>query len=256
MNFKGIVKVCAFLAIGFLLDELISLVLYDNYGNRFGSRCCAQNSASKIDAYVQQWSDLKLFSGSVLVTCKDKVVFSKDYDMYQSREGKHFGLPVIWHMDELVPCFANRVHFVDNDMSILILKKTKDGVYVESMSSDIAAIMLGKPYGMPQDLVKSIVLSDQELDEYRGRFMWPTSKNPLFTEITKEDSKLWMQTGNEPKYELISAAKDRFFLKNSPTFRFAFQRDSAGSIISFVQCGFADTDEMLARNKPLMKVKA
>ena len=115
-----------------------------------------------------------------------------------------------------------------------VLRVPAEGVYVAVLSNlaaaepDIellarkaAAIAMGAPLVNPP----AVALTPEQLEPFVGRYVTPSGTRLT---VTREGSRLFVQSGGGGKAEILPAGNDVFFVRDAFR-RFTFQRDAAGT---------------------------
>jgi len=117
-----------------------------------------------------------------------------------------------------------------------VLRIPSEGVYVAVLSNlaaaepdpgrlarKAAAIAIGKPLVNPA----AIALTAEQLEVYVGRYVSPSGTRHA---VTREGARLFVQSGDGDKTEIVPAGNDVFFVRDAFT-RFTFRRDTAGKYV-------------------------
>lgn len=99
------------------------------------------------------------------------------------------------------------MRFPNEDTTIIVLNNYGQS-NVTGISNDLAKMLFGAPYEVPQEL-KEITLKPELLDQYTGTFEFLPGIN---VEITKEADMLYLQATGEGKVKLRPASEDTFFV--------------------------------------------
>jgi D-alanyl-D-alanine carboxypeptidase len=166
----------------------------------------------KADSLAKIFTPFKLASGA-----------STGYG-YGWQIGQYEGRPVQEHGGG-IPGFRSHV-----------LRIPSEGVYVavlsnlaapepdpEALARKAAAIAIGKPLVNPA----AIPLAAGQLDAYAGRYA-DVARNRY--SVTRDGTRLFVQTEGGTKTEIFLAGNDVFFVKDAFT-RFTFQRDASGKYV-------------------------
>jgi CubicO group peptidase (beta-lactamase class C family) len=94
-----------------------------------------------------------------------------------------------------------------------------------------ASLLLGRPLPQPPQVTRPTVveLPAAALEELVGRYpLQPT----FVLDITREDTRLYVQATGQPRVRLVATAADRFIAPSVPGAELRFQRDPAGRVIA------------------------
>lgn len=143
----------------------------------------------------------------------------------------------VWHNGGYRDCTAMFTRFIDDDLCIIVL--TNFEIFsigrraVESIATDLAAIVLGKPYQLSQEtsVIKSVIKLDPALyDSYVGQY--ELSKNFTIT-IIKDGEHLFIQLTGQQAFELFAESETEFFLKIVDA-QVTFVKDAHGVITQLI----------------------
>jgi CubicO group peptidase (beta-lactamase class C family) len=97
------------------------------------------------------------------------------------------------------------------------------------IGSDLAAIVFGAPYKIPQER-KAIAVASSTLDKYVGQYHLPNT----VIAITNENGKLMWQANGQPKVELSADSETDFFAKSFDV-QVRFIKDGQGRVTGLVR---------------------
>lgn len=119
---------------------------------------------------------------------------------------------------------ANITRFLNDDVCIIILSNLEQ-TQVGKMSIDLAAIIFGEKYSIPE--MKSVVTVDLTiLNDYVG--IYELSPSFSFT-ISREDTQLFCQATGQDKFEIYPESETKFFIKDVDA-QISFVRDENNSV--------------------------
>jgi hypothetical protein len=161
-----------------------------------GSFCLcahAQDIAPKVDEYMNATARAHRFSGTILLARDGRPVFSRGYGM------------------------ANFELF--------------DNMPVETIGQDLAAIMFGEKYELPQER-RAVQVDSRIYDSYAGQYALVLAPTVIVT-ITNEDGKLTATAPGQPKTELTPSSETEFFVPGVNA-QLKFTKDEKGQVAGLV----------------------
>jgi len=103
---------------------------------------------------------------------------------------------------------TNITRYLDDQVCIIVLANF-DHAPVGTIGKDLAAIVFGEEYEIPQEHV-AVEIDPRILDDYVGEY----ELEPGFViTFTKENNKLMTQATGQPKFEVYPESETKFFLK-------------------------------------------
>ncbi len=119
-----------------------------------------------------------------------------------------FNRKMVGHNGETEGFYSNITRFINDDVCIIVLSNI-DGAPAGQMGVDLAAILFGEPYTIPE--VREIAEVDPDiLNNYVGKY----ELNPNFhCVITKENTQLYCQPTGQDQLEIYPESETVFFLK-------------------------------------------
>ncbi len=120
---------------------------------------------------------------------------------------------------------SNFVRFPDDKVLIVVLSN-RDGVPVDSISKDLAAIVFGEKYELPK--ARTVVkLDPAKYRHYVGTYRVTAD---IALTVTNEGDRFFAKlSGNDEKFELFPESETEFFSETPPV-DLVFARDSQGDI--------------------------
>jgi CubicO group peptidase (beta-lactamase class C family) len=125
---------------------------------------------------------------------------------------------------------CNISRYVNDDVCVIVLSNIEHAP-VGQMAKDLAAIVFGEKYELPQERV-AIQVDPNIYDAYVGEYQVDTT---LILNITKEDNRLFAQaigTG-QPTFEIFPESETKFFLKVVDA-QITFVKDEKGTITELI----------------------
>ena len=123
---------------------------------------------------------------------------------------------------------ANISRYVDDDVCIIVLSNFEYAP-VGEISKDLAAIVFGEKYELPQE--RKVVEVDPKIyDAYVGQYQLDTN---FVISITKEDNRLFAQATGQPKFEIFSESEVKFFLKVVDA-QITFVKNDKGEVMELI----------------------
>jgi hypothetical protein len=115
--------------------------------------------------------------------------------------------------------FRTRAIRIPEERVFVAVLSNNGGVNPELLAFKIAALVVGQPYENPTP----VVLQPDVLTLYEGVYEVHDSEE---IHITREDSQLFFQYGENPRVELVPLAHNEFFFKDTPLDHLLFVRDA------------------------------
>jgi len=129
--------------------------------------------------------------------------------------------------------FSSYIARYPEDRVTVIVLTNHEEVSSSNVARDLAAIVFGEPYQLPQEQ-KTIALKPDVLDSYVGQYRLP---NTVLI-ITNEGGKLMLvqQAAPESKRELLAKSETDFFLKGAEL-QIRFVKDEKGQVTHLMILG-------------------
>jgi Domain of unknown function (DUF3471) len=141
---------------------------------------------------------------------------------------KLFNRPYMWHNGSIDGFRSYIGRCIDNHMCIIILSNY-GFTPVENIASDLAAIVLEKPYEFPKERV-AIFVDPVLYDAYVGHY----ELTPEFSiTITKENNHLFAQATGQEKFEIFPESETKFFYKIVDA-QISFIKDKNGKVSQLI----------------------
>ncbi len=123
---------------------------------------------------------------------------------------------------------TNITRFPDDDVCIIILSNLENAL-VTKISEDVAAIIFGKAYKLPQKEISTDEVA-KNYPEYVGTYQL---KADLPAEITIEGNQLFCRAKGQVKFQLHPESETTFFPREFEA-KFVFVRDTNGKVIELI----------------------
>lgn len=206
------------------LDNTLVKAAYRNIENAHASGALYSTAE---DLY--RW-DRALYTEKILSKASLEQMFSPYTENYGYGWGivDLFGRKMVAHNGDTEGFKSNISRFPNDDICIIILSN-QEQAQVGRMSVDLAAMLFGEEYTMP-DVKKSIAVASDILDDYVG--MYELQPN-FFLTISREDNQMYVQASGQSKLEMYAESKADFFLKEVEV-NISFIRDEKGAVNSLL----------------------
>ncbi|HSK71820.1 MAG TPA: serine hydrolase [Pyrinomonadaceae bacterium] len=139
--------------------------------------------------------------------------------------GKRFDRQIIAHGGNIFG-FATQIARYPADRLTVIVLSNVEGAPAGRIANDLAAIVFGAPYEIPQER-KEIAVEPKILEKYVGEYQIKQPK--IVIVITLENGKLLAQVAGQSKIALSAEAEDRFFSKDV-NLLITFVKDAQGKV--------------------------
>ncbi len=138
---------------------------------------------------------------------------------------KKFDRTVISHGGGIYGFVTQISRFPDDRVTVIVLSNLQAAA-PGRMANDLAAIVFGAPYEIPQEH-KEIALDPKVMEKYVGQYEVAPG---VVVAFTIENGKLTGQLGDQPKFGLIAETENRFFAKDKNAL-ITFNKDASGQVI-------------------------
>lgn len=151
-----------------------------------------------------------------------------------------FGKKRVSHSGNVAGFKSNINRIPEDDVCVIVLSNSSSS-QVGPMTMTLLSILYDRPYQLPVEK-KFIKLSNDILKQYTGTYHF----NPQLSMIvTLENDKLYLQPGNQPKFEILAENETSFFLKDFDM-QFEFKKNNSTGIFDILH---------FTRNKQSMQGK-
>jgi CubicO group peptidase (beta-lactamase class C family) len=120
---------------------------------------------------------------------------------------------------------TNLMRFLDDRILIAVLSNL-ESPYISAINQDLAAIVLGKPYSLPQSR-QAITLDPQIYESYAGEYSFVDDNRTITIAVRREGDRLIAQIAGDPAFELLPLSELEFFVEAFDD-RFTFGVDPRG----------------------------
>lgn len=121
--------------------------------------------------------------------------------------------------------FASHIKRLPDDRTTIIVLSNNQMTDAQTIATDLAAIVFGKPYRIPRI---AITVSLLILEQYAGTYEMSAMET---VKVTLEAGKLFAQGTGQGKSRIFPLSETRFFIKNSPV-EITFEKDAAGRVVT------------------------
>lgn len=151
-----------------------------------------------------------------------------------------FGKKRVSHSGNVTGFKSNINRIPEDDVCVIVLSNSSSS-QVGPLTMILMSILYDKPYQLPV-VKKFIRLSAETLKQYTGTYQF----SPQLTMIVSlENDKLFVQPGNQPKFEILAENETSFFLKDFDM-QFEFRKNTSTGVFDNLN---------FTRNKQLMQGK-
>lgn len=107
-----------------------------------------------------------------------------------------------------------------------------DSAHSGEVADNLVALLLDKPLRRPKAKA-SIQLEASRLEALVGRYAF--AENPaIITTVTASGGRLFLQTADRPKLEVLPESETNFYLKEMPAIQVTFWKDASGKVSGLV----------------------
>lgn len=107
-----------------------------------------------------------------------------------------------------------------------------DSAQAGAVADNLVALLLDKPLRQAQAMT-SLKLEASQLEALMGRYAF--AENPaIITTVTASGGRLFLQTADQPKLEVLPESETNFCLKDFPAIRVTFRKDASGKVSGLV----------------------
>lgn len=139
-----------------------------------------------------------------------------------------YGKRVVTHGGGIHGFTSDFMRIPADDICIILLSNTSSPA-LHNIAKNIAAVLYGKPYEIPQER-KAITLTEEKMKQYVGEY---TINEKLQLSITLKDSQLIASPTGQPSAVLHAEKEDHFFVK-APEVQLRFTRNEKQAIDGFI----------------------
>ena len=178
---------------------------------------------------LYKW-DRTLYSEELISNDSKEEMFTVYKDNYGYGWGivNLFNHKMIGHSGEIDGYISSISRFVNDDICIIILSNFEQAP-IGTITSDLAAIMFGEKYDIPED-IKTVKLSNTILNSYVGEY----ELQPGFVfSISFNDDKLFCQATVQPKLELTPISESEFMVKEANA-KISFEKNTNQEIVKLI----------------------
>ena len=134
------------------------------------------------------------------------------------------------HSGEINGFISLLARFPNERATVIVLSNLND-VPIEMITRDLAAMMFGERYELPQER-RAVSVDPRIYDLYAGRYALELAPNIVVT-ITNEGGRLMATVPGQPKIELTPASETEFFVPGVNA-QIRFTRDDRGRVTGIV----------------------
>lgn len=156
-----------------------------------------------------------------------------------AKENYGFGIAVVEQFGQKELAHDGRVNgfvasmrwFPDADIFVAAFANT-DSAHSGEVADNLVALLLDQPLRRPKERT-TIKLEASQLEPLVGRYEFV--KNPaIITTVTASGGRLFIQTADQPKLEVLPESETNFFLKEMPAIQVTFWKDTSGKVSRLV----------------------
>jgi CubicO group peptidase (beta-lactamase class C family) len=107
-----------------------------------------------------------------------------------------------------------------------------DSAPAGEVADNLVALLLHKPLRRPKEET-SIKLEASQLEPLVGRYAF-AENTAIITTVTASGGRLFLQTGDQPKLEVLPESQTNFCLKELPAIQVTFYKDASGKVSGLV----------------------
>lgn len=193
-----------------------------NIHNRFGA-----GSLHSTTEDIFRWLRSFYTPGSILSPDASQAMIENDYGMVRAELHDR---TVVGHGGRAVGFISYTLYFPDEDVTVIFLSNY-DRTPMASLPSDLAAIVFGEPYSVPEEIHRVAVPATVEtLSEYTGIYALEWESSWTFTVFVEGDMLFYTSSFPVETAELFYEGDDTFFVTPRSADSFIFTRDNDGNV--------------------------
>jgi CubicO group peptidase (beta-lactamase class C family) len=135
---------------------------------------------------------------------------------------------LVWHDGGVEGFTAGFYRFVD-DQACVILLSNFEHAWGREIGRALAAILLDQPYSIPEGR-PAAAIERSVLPDYEGAYRFSSD---FVVSVTREEGRLFFRATRQPRFEILPAARDQFFMNSSPA-ELSFTRGRTGEITHLI----------------------
>jgi CubicO group peptidase (beta-lactamase class C family) len=166
---------------------------------------------------LYKW-DQTLYTDAVLSQSSRQLMFAPAVEMGEEGGNAHYGYG--WVIDHVYECnrvghggridgFTTSIARYPNEQVVIIVLSNLETAPVASISNDLAAILFGKEYKLPQKR-QAIALNPAIYETYEGDYELAPG---IILSVTAESQRIFVQLTGQERIELFPESATQFFVK-------------------------------------------
>ncbi len=178
--------------------------------------------------WYQCWREHKLVSPD---SWKAMITPAKEYYGFGIVAVEQFGQQELAHDGRCNGFTSSMRWFPSADIFVAVFANS-DSAHSGEVADNLAALLLDKPLRRPKETT-GIKLEASQLEPLAGRYEFV--ENPaIITAVTASGDRLFLQTADRPKLEVLPESETNFCLKEQPAIQVTFWKDASGKVFRLV----------------------
>ena len=193
-----------------------------NVHNRFGAGCLHSTTEDIFRWLRSYYTHTGILSPQAMETMIDH-----DYGVVRAQMHDR---TVVGHGGRAVGFISYTIYFPDDEVTVIFLSNY-DRTPMVTLPSDLAAIVFGEPYSVPQAIRRRTVpVTAGELAEYIGTYSLEWESSWTYTVFSDGDRLFYTSSFPVETVELFFEGNDTFFVTPESNDSFIFTRDDNGNV--------------------------
>ena len=179
--------------------------------------------------WYQCWREQKLVSAE---SWKAMTTPAKDNYGFGIFVAQQFDQKLLWH-DGGDPGFVTAMWWFPSSDIFVAAFANLESAHSDEVACNLVALLLDKPLLSRPKAKTAIKLEASQLEPLVGRYEFV--ENPaIITTVTASRDRLFIQTADQPKLEVLPESETNFWLKDLPAIQVTFWKDASGKVSHLV----------------------
>ena len=178
--------------------------------------------------WYQCWREQKLVSAD---SWKAMTTPVKDNYGFGIAVVEQFGQKELAHDGRMNGFVASMRWLPSSDIFVAAFANS-DSAHSGEVADNLVALLLDKPLRRPKEKT-AIKLEASQLEPFVGRYAF-VEKPAIITTVTASGNRLFLQTADQPKLEVLPESETNFCFKVQPAIQVTFWKDASGKVSRLV----------------------
>jgi CubicO group peptidase (beta-lactamase class C family) len=181
---------------------------------------CLWDQALYAERLIPQELQNMMFTPAPIAESPGQADYGYGWAIYRTFERRCVG-----HSGGIFGFSTHLTRFLDDRILIVVLSNL-ESPYISAINHDLAAIIFGKPYSLPQSR-QAIALDPNIYESYAGEYSFADDGRTHTLVVRREGDRLVAQIAGDPPFELLPLSELEFFVEVFDD-RFTFGVDPRG----------------------------